>query len=110
MNDRLSEAIAVYFSPGDGNDYGDEVLAAHYEEAELPGLQRDIDALVNRSLEIGGGFHHLEILPAMEAVMDALRRERPETGGPRALPTPVMTVLTAEDRALARASDSESAA
>jgi hypothetical protein len=39
-----------------------------------------------------------------------LRRQRPETATPRALPTPVMPVLTAEDRALCRASDVESAA
>jgi hypothetical protein len=32
-----------------------------------------------------------------------LRRERPETATARPLPTPVMPVLTAEDRALARA-------
>jgi len=38
------------------------------------------------------------------------RRQRPETVTPRALPTPVMPVLTAEDRALCRGSDGESAA
>jgi hypothetical protein len=46
--------------------------------------------------------------PALGLVL--LRRERPEAAAPRALPTPVMPVLTAEDRALARASDAESAA
>jgi hypothetical protein len=48
------------------------------------------------------------ISPALGLVL--LRRERAETATPRPLPTPVMPVLTAEDRALARASDAEPAA
>jgi hypothetical protein len=48
------------------------------------------------------------IFPALGLVL--LHRERPETAPPRPLPTPVMPVLTAEDRALARTSDAESAA
>ncbi len=39
-----------------------------------------------------------------------LRRERPEDGTPRARPTPMMPVLSAEDRALRRASDVKPAA
>jgi len=43
------------------------------------------------------------ICPALGLVL--LRRERPETATPRARPTPIMPVLTAEDRALSRASE-----
>ena len=57
---------------------------------------------------MAAGLLSVVISPALGLVL--LRRERPETAGPRALPTPVMPVLTAEDRALARASDAESAA
>jgi len=46
------------------------------------------------------------ISPALGLVL--LRRERPETVTPRPLPTPVMPVLTAEDRAPARTSDVKS--
>ncbi|HWM96523.1 MAG TPA: hypothetical protein VNO54_05650 [Streptosporangiaceae bacterium] len=48
------------------------------------------------------------IFPALGLVL--LHRERPETATPRPLPTPATPVLTAEDRALARTSDAESAA
>jgi hypothetical protein len=78
MNDRLSEAVAVYFSHGLPGEYGNELLAAHYREAELPGLQRDVDELIDRSLAIGREFRHVERPAAMEAVMEALRREHPE--------------------------------
>lgn len=67
----------MYFSHGLPDEYGDELLAAHYGEAELPGLQRDIDELIDRSLAIGHEFRHVEKLAAMEAVMEALRREYP---------------------------------
>jgi hypothetical protein len=78
MNDRLSEAIELYFSHGLPGEYGDELLAAHYREAELPELQRDIGELIDRSLAIGSEFRHAEISAAMEAVMEDLRREHPE--------------------------------
>jgi hypothetical protein len=47
------------------------------------------------------------IFPALGLVL--LRREHPGTA-PRELPTPVMPVLTAEDRALCRANDAHEAA
>jgi hypothetical protein len=57
---------------------------------------------------VAAGLLSVVISPALGLVL--LRRERPETAAPRPLPTPVMPVLTTEDRALARASDAEPAA
>jgi hypothetical protein len=79
-NDRLSEATVWYLSPGDGNVEldGDAVLAEHYGAAEIRDLQNAIDDLIELSLVIGREFRNLEQIPAMEAVMDALRGEHPE--------------------------------
>jgi hypothetical protein len=57
---------------------------------------------------VAAGQLSVVISPALGLVL--FRRQRPETGARRALLTPVMPVLMAEDRALARASDAESAA
>jgi hypothetical protein len=54
---------------------------------------------------VAAGLLSVVISPALGLVL--LRREHPETATPRPLPTPVMPVLTAEDRALARTSDAE---
>jgi len=48
------------------------------------------------------------ISPALGLVL--LRREHPGTAAPRGLPTPMMPVLTAEDRALCRANDVDGSA
>jgi len=57
---------------------------------------------------VAAGLLSVVISPALG--LGLLRRQRPDTATPRALPTPMMPVLTAEDRALCRASDVESAA
>jgi Kef-type K+ transport system membrane component KefB len=56
---------------------------------------------------VAAGLLSVVISPAVGLVL--LRRQRPDTATPRALPTPVMPVLTAEDRALCRASDAKPA-
>ncbi len=57
---------------------------------------------------VAAGLLSVVICPALGLVL--LRRQRRETTTPRTLPTPVMPVLTAEDRALCRPSDAESTA
>jgi hypothetical protein len=56
-------------------------------------------------LFVAAGLLSVVISPALGLVL--LRRERPESAALRARPTPMMPVLTAEDRALRRASDAE---
>jgi hypothetical protein len=72
------------------------------------GLQLGVVSRASAAGLVAAGLLSVVISPALGLVL--LRRERPETATPRPLPTPVMPVLTAEDRALARASDAESAA
>ena len=57
---------------------------------------------------VAAGLLSVVISPALGLVL--LRREGPETATPRARPTPIMPVLTAEDRALSRASEVKPAA
>jgi hypothetical protein len=71
------------------------------------GLQLGV---VSRASAAGlvAGLLSVVISPALGLVL--LRREGPETAASRAPATPVMPVLTAEDRALARTSDAGPAA
>ena len=72
------------------------------------GLRLGVISRASAAALVAAGLLSVVISPALGLAL--LRRERPETAGPRALPSPMMPVLTAEDRALARASDAESAA
>jgi Kef-type K+ transport system membrane component KefB len=62
------------------------------------GLQLGVVSPASAAGLVAAGLLSVVIFPALGLVL--LRRQRPETATPRALPTPVMPVLTAEDRAL----------
>jgi Kef-type K+ transport system membrane component KefB len=64
------------------------------------GLQLGIVSRASAAGLVAAGLLSVVISPALGLVL--LRRERPEPADPRALPTPVMPVLAAEDSALAR--------
>jgi Kef-type K+ transport system membrane component KefB len=70
------------------------------------GLQLGIISPASAAGLVAAGLLSVVISPALGLVL--LRRQRPATVTPRALPAPVMPVLTAEDRALCRASESSS--
>jgi Kef-type K+ transport system membrane component KefB len=72
------------------------------------GLQLGVVSRASAAGLVAAGLLSVVISPALGVGL--LRRQRPEPATPRALPTPMMPVLTAEDRALCRASDVESAA
>jgi Kef-type K+ transport system membrane component KefB len=72
------------------------------------GLQLGVVSRASAAGLVAAGLLSVVISPALG--LGLLRRQRPDTATPRALPTPMMPVLTAEDRALCRASDVESAA
>jgi Kef-type K+ transport system membrane component KefB len=72
------------------------------------GLQLGLVSRASAAGLVAAGLLSVVISPALG--LGLLRRQRPDTATPRALPTPMMPVLTAEDRALCRASDVESAA
>jgi Kef-type K+ transport system membrane component KefB len=72
------------------------------------GLQLGVVSRASAAGLVAAGLLSVVISPALGLVL--LRREHPETAAPRGLPTPVMPVLTAEDRALCRANDVEGAA
>jgi Kef-type K+ transport system membrane component KefB len=72
------------------------------------GLQLGVVSRASAAALVAAGLLSVVISPALGLVL--LRREHPETAAPRARPTPVMPVLTAEDRALRRASDAKPAA
>ena len=72
------------------------------------GLQLGVVSRASAAGLVAAGLLSVVISPALGLVL--LRRERPETAAPRALPTPGMPVLTAEDRALRRASEVKPAA
>jgi Kef-type K+ transport system membrane component KefB len=72
------------------------------------GLQLGVVSRASAAGLVAAGLLSVVISPALGLVL--LRRERPEAATPRALPSPMMPVLTAADRALARASDAESSA
>jgi energy-converting hydrogenase Eha subunit A len=72
------------------------------------GLQLGVVSRASAAGLVAAGLLSVVISPALGLVL--LRRQRPHTATPRALPTPVMPVLTAEDRALCRTSHVEPAA
>jgi Kef-type K+ transport system membrane component KefB len=72
------------------------------------GLKLGVVSRASAAGLVAAGLLSVVISPALG--LGLLRRQRPATATPRALPTPMMPVLTAEDRALCRASDVESAA
>ena len=72
------------------------------------GLQLGIVSRANTAALVAAGLLSVVLCPALG--LGLLRREHPGTAVPRGLPTPVMPVLTAEDRALCRANDVDAAA
>ena len=92
------------------------VIAGILQATSLPfivaatqiGRQLGVVSSASAAALVAAGLLSVVISPALGLVL--LRRQRPQTGLPSALPTPVMPVLTAEDRALCRASDAEPAA
>jgi len=72
------------------------------------GLQLGIVSRANAAALVAAGLLSVVLCPALGLAL--LRREHPGTAAPRALPTPGMPVLTAEDRALCRANDVDAAA
>jgi Kef-type K+ transport system membrane component KefB len=72
------------------------------------GLQLGVVSRASAAGLVAAGLLSVVISPALGLVL--LRREHPETAAPRGLPTPVMPVLPAEDRAPCRANDVEGAA
>jgi Kef-type K+ transport system membrane component KefB len=72
------------------------------------GVQLGVVSRASAAALVAAGLLSVVIFPALGLVL--LRREHPETTAPRALPTPVMPVLTAEDRALCRAHGADGAA
>src|SRR6516225_6468215 len=92
------------------------VIAAVLQATTLPfivaatqiGLQLGVVSRASAAGLIAAGLLSVVISPALGLVL--LRREHPGTAAPRALPTPAMPVLTAEDRALCSANDVRAAA
>jgi Kef-type K+ transport system membrane component KefB len=72
------------------------------------GLQLGVVSRASAAALVAAGLLSVVICPALGLAL--LRREHPETAAPRALPTPGMPVLTAEDRAPRRAHDVDAAA
>jgi xanthine/uracil permease len=72
------------------------------------GLQLGVVSRASAAALVAAGLLSVVISPALGLML--LRREHPGTAALRALPTPVMPVLTAEDRALCRANDVDAAA
>jgi Kef-type K+ transport system membrane component KefB len=72
------------------------------------GLQLGVVSRASAAALVAAGLLSVVICPALG--LGLLRRDHPETAAPRALPTPGMPVLTAEDRALCRANDVDAAA
>jgi Kef-type K+ transport system membrane component KefB len=67
------------------------------------GLQLGVVSPATAAALVAAGLLSVVICPALGLAL--LRREHPGTAAPRGRPAPVMPVLTAEDRALCRASD-----
>jgi Kef-type K+ transport system membrane component KefB len=72
------------------------------------GVQLGVVSRASAAALVAAGLLSVVIFPALGLVL--LRREHPDTAAPRGLPTPVMPVLTAEDRALCRANHVNEAA
>jgi hypothetical protein len=69
------------------------------------GLQLGVVSRASAAGLVAAGLLSVVISPALGLAL--LRRHRPDTAASAALPTPVMPVLTAEDRSLARTTDTE---
>src|SRR5262249_47004375 len=72
------------------------------------GLQLGVVSRASAAALVAAGLLSVVICPALGLLL--LLRDHPETAAPRALPTPGMPVLTAEDRALCCANDVDAAA
>jgi Kef-type K+ transport system membrane component KefB len=72
------------------------------------GLQLGVVSRASAAALVAAGLLSVVICPALG--LGLLRREHPGTAVPRGLPTPMMPVLTAEDRALCSANDVHAAA
>jgi len=72
------------------------------------GVQLGVVSRASAAALVAAGLLSVVIFPALG--LGLLRREHPDTAAPRGLPTPVMPVLTAEDRALCRANHANEAA
>ena len=72
------------------------------------GLQLGVVSRASAAGLVAAGLLSVVISPALGLTL--LRRDHPETAAPRALPTPGMPVLTAEDRALCCANNVDAAA
>jgi hypothetical protein len=69
------------------------------------GVQLGVVSRASAAALVAAGLLSVVIFPALGLVL--LRREHPDTAAARGLPTPVMPVLTTEDRALCRANPPE---
>ena len=92
------------------------VIAGVLQATSLPfivaatqiGLQLGVVTRASAAGLVAAGLLSVVISPALGLVL--LRREQADAAGPRELPTPVMPVITAEDRALCRVPSAASAA
>ena len=92
------------------------VIAGVLQATSLPfivaatqiGLQLGVVTRASAAGLVAAGLLSVVISPALGLVL--LRREQADAAGPRELPTPVMPVITAEDRALCRVPSATSAA
>ena len=92
------------------------VIAGVLQATSLPfivaatqiGVQLGVVTRASAAGLVAAGLLSVIISPALGLAL--LRREQPEKAGPRELPTPVMPVVTAEDRALCRVESAASAA
>ena len=72
------------------------------------GLQLGVVSRASAAGLVAAGLLSVVISPTLGLVL--LRRQQPVAVGPRELPTPVMPVITAEDRALCRVEGAPTAA
>ena len=92
------------------------VIAGVLQATSLPfivaatqiGVQLGVLTRASAAALVAAGLLSVIISPALGLAL--LRREQPEKAGPRELPTPVMPVVTAEDRALCRVESAASVA
>ena len=92
------------------------VIAGVLQATSLPfivaatqiGVQLGVVTRASAAGLVAAGLLSVIISPALGLAL--LRREQPEKAGPNELPTPVMPVATAEDRALCRVESAASAA
>ena len=92
------------------------VIAGVLQSTSLPfivaatqiGVQLGVVTRASAAGLVAAGLLSVIISPALGLAL--LRREQPDKAGPNELPTPVMPVVTAEDRALCRVESAASAA